>query len=198
MKSYKSYMNEKEITPSKEPNTMSFWHGGDLGHSYSDSMTYKKGRYEFGPGLYLTTHYDTAKKYAKGSRKLYMIVISKGNDLSNSFLPFEEVKNFVNTWVIGSKKKLILDRINKYNKDGKISGNILNNIIINEEAIKPTNMDQLRKFYVSNDIDYLIDSNTFGWNEKVMVLFNTKKIVSKTQIDPKDNITMFDLPTEFN
>ena len=198
MKSYKSYMNEKEITPSKEPNTMSFWHGGDLGHSYSDSMTYKKGRYEFGPGLYLTTHYDTAKKYAKGSRKLYMIVISKGNDLGNSFLPFEEVKNFVNTWVIGSKKKLILDRINKYNKDGKISGNILNNIIINEEAIKPTNMDQLRKFYVSNDIDYLIDSNTFGWNEKVMVLFNTKKIVSKTQIDPKDNITMFDLPTEFN
>ncbi len=31
--------------------------------------TQSKGRYESGPGLYLTTHYETARKYAKGGRK---------------------------------------------------------------------------------------------------------------------------------
>lgn len=197
MLSYKQF-TESLIKPSDKPNTMSFWHGGDLGYSYSDSMSYKKGRYEFGVGLYLTTHYDTAKKYAKGSRKLYMITVEKGKNLSESTIDFEVVKQFVDRWVMTKKKKDVIQRLEKHNKEGKVPAEILSNIIINEEAIKPTNMDELRKLFLSQGIDYLLVNSPFGWGEKMMVLFNTKKIVDKIVVGPKDKIEEFDLPTDFN
>lgn len=197
MLSYKQF-TESVVKPSDKPNTMSFWHGGDLGYSYSDSMSYKKGRFEYGPGLYLTTHYGTAKKYAKGSRKLYMITVEKGKNLSESTIDFEIVKQFVDRWVMTKKKKDVIQRLEKHNKEGKVPAEILSNIIINEEAIKPTNMDELRKLFLSQGIDYLLVNSPFGWGEKMMVLFNTKKIVDKIVIGPKDKIEEFDLPTDFN
>jgi len=45
--------------------TMSFWHGGNL-DDYDDVIAHKKGRSEFGPGLYLTTSWDVVQKYRKG------------------------------------------------------------------------------------------------------------------------------------
>jgi hypothetical protein len=78
MLTFKEYLKEDSISPSTEPNTMSLWHGGDLEGAYQETISHKKGRSEWGPGLYLTTHYGTAQKYSKGSRKLYMITIKKG------------------------------------------------------------------------------------------------------------------------
>jgi len=197
MLSYKQF-TESLIKSSDKPNTMSFWHGGDLGYSYSDTMSFKKGRFEYGPGLYLTTHYGTAKKYAKGSRKLYMITVEKGKELSAVNIDFEIVKQFINSWVITKKKKEITQRLERHNKGGKVSAEILNNIIINEEAIKPNNMDELRKLFLSQGIDYYIVNNAFGWGEKMLVLFNMKKIVDKIVVGSKDKIEEFDLPTDFN
>ena len=53
---------------------------------------------------------------------------------------------------------------------------ILNNLIINFDAIKPGNTKYLRQFYIDNGIDYNIVDNSFGWHEKMMVLINMKKI----------------------
>jgi len=171
---------------------MQFWHGGDL-DNYDDIIAQKNGRYEYGPGLYLTTHYDTAKKYAKGRRKFYIISVEKGNDINKSLLDFDKVKQFILKYVIKSKQKEILQRVEKYNKENTIKGYIFNNILLNEKALSPRNTSKLRQFLIDNGIDYEIVDNPFGWGEKMMVLYNMKKIKDVRQITTKDKIENYDL-----
>lgn len=177
-------------------NVLTLWHGGNLEFGL-ENVKHKGGRWEYGPGLYLTTHYDTARKYSKGSRKLYRIVIKKGNEISGVNIPISEVLSFVDDYVLKSKRKDIIERIEKWNKGGSIKADIFLNIMINEYAIKNTNTDELRVFLVKQGIDYSIVDNAFGWNERMVVLFNMKNIVSKTIIKPKDKIETYDLPTDF-
>lgn len=195
--SFKSFLKEEEIVPSTIPGTMSLWHGGRLDDSYKETISQAKGRYEYGPGLYLITHYDTAKKYAKGSRRLYLITIKKGNDLNDVQLSKESVLEFVNNYVIKSKRKEVLARMEKYLKETMNADNFLN-IIINSDAIQSTNTQYLRKFLIDNKVDYCIVKNAFGWDATMVVLFNMDLIVSKKVVEPKDKIKVFDLPTNFS
>ena len=91
---------------SSPTNNMTFWHGGNL-DEYNEIISQKNGRYEFGAGLYLTTHYDTALKYSKGSRKLYLVTVEKGNDINNALLEPNIVKDFINSHIIGNKKNML-------------------------------------------------------------------------------------------
>lgn len=197
MLSYKQF-KESIITPNDDPNVMSFWHGGNLENSYSDSISHKKGRFEYGPGLYLTTHHGTAQKYSKGSRKLYLIDVEKGIDGKNANLSINKTLEFINTYIIKNKRKEIINRISKYNKDDKIPVSIFINVIINEDAIKPTNTNEMRNFLVRNGVDYLTVPNAFGWGELMLVLFNMKKIIRKQIVNPKDQIEEFDLPIKWS
>jgi hypothetical protein len=181
-----------EVTSS----SLTLWHGGNLDFG-QDFIAHKGGRWEYGPGLYLTTHYGTAKKYAKGSRKLYQVVVEKGTDIQDVSLPLEKVKDFLDTYGIKAKKKEILEILQKREKEGGIEADILVNVLVNESAIKNTNTDQLRKFLVENGVDYSIVDNAFGWHERMLVLFNMKKIISKQVIKSTDKIADFDLPIDW-
>ena len=46
---------------------------------------------------------------------------------------------------------------------------------------------------MENNIDYLLVKNAFGYNETMMVLFNTKKIAHKIRIQSKDKVDNYDL-----
>jgi 8-oxo-dGTP pyrophosphatase MutT (NUDIX family) len=184
-------------TASSSSQTLTLWHGGNL-EIDKDSVSHKRGRWEFGPGLYMTTHYDTARKYSKGSRKLYQITISQGTDIRDVYFPIKVCLNFVDDFVIRSKKKDIVERLNSRTTDGKINADTFLNIMINEGAVKNTDTDKLREFIVINGVDYSIQDNAFGWHERMVVLFNTKKIINKKIVTPKDKIEVYDLPTEFS
>ncbi len=172
--------------------TMDFWHGGNL-DDYDDNIAQKNGRYEYGAGLYLTTNYDTAKKYAKGSRKLYLVTVKKGVDIRDALIDLKQINEFVKNYIIGSKRKEVLQRIEKYTTDSKVKAFVFNNIILNEKAIKSTNTKNLREFYIKNNIDYEIVDNAFGWGEEMMVLYNMDKIVSKKIIKSTDTITDYNI-----
>ncbi len=185
-------LSENEIVPPSIPNTMNFWHGGNL-DDYGDAIAQKNGRYEYGPGLYITTHYDTARKYAKGSRKLYLVTVENGTDISEASLDEDKVRGFINSYVIGSKRKEILSRMEKYFVDGKIKANTFNVILLNNSAVKPSNTINLRSFLVDNGIDYEIVFNPFGWGENMMVLYNMNKIVNVIKVNSSDKISVYDL-----
>lgn len=174
--------------------TLTLWHGGNLEFA-QENIAHKGGRWEYGPGLYLTTHYDTARKYSKGSRKLYRVTVAKGVNLYDVSLPLPTVMAFVNSDVIKAKRKDIVERIDKHTKAGSINAETFLNIIINESAIKNTNTDRLRTFFVQNGIDYSIQDNAFGTHERMLVLFNMKKIVNKEIVKPTEKV--FDLPTQW-
>lgn len=169
--------------------TMKFWHGGDLSSSSLDNsyeFSQKKGRYEYGPGLYLTTHYDTAKKYAKGSRKLYVVTVAPGVDLRKSFIDMSSIEDFVNQYVKPKLKQEILDALETRSENGKIRASVFSNYVLNLNAITPSKTGALRQFFIDKGIDYEVVSNAFGWGEKMLVLFNMNKIIDTKQIGPKD------------
>lgn len=168
-----------------------FYHGGNL-DSYSDFINMKKDRYEYGPGLYLTNHYETAAKYAKGSRKLYKVTVNKGVDINDAYLSSDDIKYVLNVFIPGSMKKEISARLNKYIKeDGSIKASIVNNNILNSGKLTPKKATELQKFLVKKGIDYEIIDNSFGWGETMMVLYNTRKIDTIERVNPKDNIVEF-------
>lgn len=191
-----STVSESVIAPSTETGTMSFWHGGNL-DDYDLGVSHKPGRWEYGPGLYLTTQYDTAKKYAKGSRKFYMVTVREGIDLNNSNLSVSVFSKFVHDYVIKNKQGEVNAAIDRRQKNGMLNGNTFLTILINNKAIKNTDTHVLRKFFVSNEIDYLTVDNAFGWHERMLVLFNMNKIYNVTHIKPGDKIEVYDLPREF-
>jgi len=182
--------------------TMTFWHGGNL-DMYDDYVAHKGGRWEYGPGLYLITHYDTAKKYAKGSRKLYRVTVEKGVDVYDAKLPLEVIQTFINTYVSKTLRKGILERLQTRSANGNAPAFMFLNLMINgvpgggKTAVKNTDTDKLRQFLVSNGIDYALVDNPFGWHEKMLVLFNMQKVVKKEIISPKDKIEVYDLPTDW-
>ncbi len=191
---YKQFFTEAQtvLEIPNIPNTLNFWHGGNL-NEYDDIIAQKNGRYEFGAGLYLTTHYDTARKYAKGNRKFYLITVKKGVNIHDAFLPMDKITEFVKENVIGNKRKEVMMNIQSHENDGKVKAFLFNNIVINHKAIKSSNTRNLRQFLVDNGIDYDIVHNAFGWHEDMMVLYNMKKIVNVIQVKPTDKIEVFDL-----
>jgi hypothetical protein len=189
----KLFLHENIITPPNIPNTKNFFHGGNL-NDYNDNIAQKNGRYEYGPGLYITTHYDTAKKYAKGSRKLYIVTAELGNDINNSVLNYNTLLEFINTYVIKTLRKLVIERLQRFiDENNKVKAYVFNNIILNNKAIKPTNTQVLRQFYVDNNIDYEMVHNPFGWGEDMMVLYNMKKIKNILQVGPNDKLQSYEL-----
>lgn len=185
-------LNEETIEPPNIPNSMNFWHGGNL-NEYNDVIAQKNGRYEYGPGLYLITKYDIAKKYSKGSRKLYLVTVQNGNDINDMFLDENSVATFIKHNVIGHMTKEVKERVSHHMKDGRIKAFIFNNIILNSKAIRPSKTQNLRQFFIDNNIDYEIVENAFGFGEKMMVLYDMKKIINIKQIKPMDEIINYDL-----
>ena len=182
---------EKILKEAEIKNTMNFYHGGNL-DIYDDSIAQKNGRYEWGAGLYLTNYYDTAKKYAKGSRKLYIVQVAAGNEINDCFLNYNNVQVFIKNYVIGNRQKEVISYMQKHIKDDKLDASIFNNIILNSKSIKATNTKNLRNFLVTNNIDYELVNNPFGFGkETMMVLYNMKKIINYKIVNPKEEIIDF-------
>ena len=185
-------IKESIVIPPNIENTMNFWHGGNL-DNYNDVISHKSGRHEYGAGLYLVDKYQVVSKYIKGGRKLYMVTVEKGNDISKSRIDEIAVKEFIKNNVIKTKQKEVLNILEKYTKDGKVMADVFNNCMLNNKAIPSTKTNLLRSFLIENNIDYEIVHSPFGWGEKMMVLYNMKKIVNITRIKSTDKIEKYDL-----
>ena len=185
-----------ELEVPKEPGTMNFWHGGNL-DLYDDVIAQRSGRYEYGPGLYLTTHFETARKYAKGGRKMYLVTVRKGTDISDKRLRLELAIKFVNEFAMASKRKETIDFLTERSRDASISASSFLNELVNQKAIRPSNTVKLRSFLVANQIDYELVHSPFGWGETMMVLYNMDLIVSKKILGSRDRPTEYDLVNDF-
>lgn len=55
-----------------------------------------KGRYEAGPGIYFTNSYETARRYAKGSRVVHLVDIDKNfKDIDKVDIRLIEMVDFI-------------------------------------------------------------------------------------------------------
>ena len=173
---------------------MIFWHGGDLS-DIDNTFKQQTKKQEYGPGLYLTTSYEVVKKYIKGGRKLYRVEVALGNSLERTDIPYDNVLQFLNRLPKSISIKL-KDKFDEHNKNGFVSAEIINNVFVNYNLLKPEISYKLKQFYLENNIDYSLVTNAFGWGEDMMVLFNTNKIINVKRIGPKDKIDKFELHKE--
>lgn len=184
-------INEAIITQSEIPNTMTFWHGGNLEIEKS-SVAHKTGRYVYGAGLYLTTKYSIAKEYSKGSRRLYKVVVEKGLDIDDSLIDLDKAIEFVKNYAKVDKRKELINIFKQREENGKIPGYYFNNNILNKNAISASKTKNLREFIVECGIDYELDHRG-----ELMVLYNMNKIVETIRVMPNDEILTFDFRNSF-
>lgn len=179
------------------------WHGGrNLESDYLEFKGSKKDRWQHGPGLYLTTHYDRASQYAKGNGKTYMVTIEEGNDIKDISIDISFINEFVICNVKKSKQKEILNDIyqnmNRMNSNPLVKAEVFLNLIINHDAITIPKTKLLNKFLVNHNVDYCAVNNYGGRDEKILVVFNNKKIKSVKPLYSKDVVLEdYQLPFEF-
>lgn len=74
------------------------WHGGSRWQGAPEVRPPKQGSYECGPGLYLTTNYLRARKYASGGKVTTKVVLKDGVKwLEDAKLPLRELVDYVKT-----------------------------------------------------------------------------------------------------
>jgi len=164
-------------------NTMTLWHGGNnLEYSYHEMRPHTKGNWDHGPGLYLTTNFHTAVKYAKGGKKIYEVTIDKGTDIQNVTIPLEDGVNFVKKYCIGKYKKQIIDDLkDNMNRRGHLFLNAVVNLCFNYQALSTANTVALRRFVVDHGADYEIVRNYGGRSDDTVVVVYNPKIIRKVK-----------------
>lgn len=192
-----------ELLVESESDTIILYHGG-RGLEYGghrEIVPNAKGRWEHGPGLYLTTSYSRAKNYAKGGRKVYKIVIKRGKNLRGSTIPYQEVQQFTKQYIAASKRKSFIEELNtimaRYNLTDKVPADVFVNLIINDDLLQSSKTPILNKFLVDNGIDYSIVTNYGGSGETVVALFNRNLIISASLLG-KEEITDYDISFPWN
>lgn len=170
---------------------ITLWHGGrDLEYSYREFKPSNKGRWEYGPGLYLSTSYERARKYSKGNGSTYKVSVECENNINTIFLDVNLVNEFINRYCVKSKQKELMidvyDNINRTTQNNKIRADYFLNLIINSDSIKSKNTKELNDFLVSNSVDYAIETRYGGGDESILIIFNNKSIKSVKKIMAKD------------
>ena len=191
-------MKVAELLSETEHDTITLYHGG-RGLEYGghrEIVPNAKGRWEHGPGLYLTTSYTRARDYAKGGRKVYKVVIKRGKNLRGSTIPYQEVQQFVKQYITASKRKSFIEELKiimtRYHLTDKVPADVFVNLIINDNLMQSSKTPILNKFLVDNGIDYSIVTNYGGSGETVVALFNRELIISASPFG-KEKITDYDI-----
>lgn len=185
-------------------NILTLWHGGrDLENNYRSFQSSRKGSWEHGPGIYLTTHYERASSYAKGGGKTYLVEISEGNNIDDVKISMSQIYEFINVSVIKKKAKEVIDCIkensNRTSDGESIKASYFLNIMINFNAISPSKTNNLNQFLVDSGADYGTVDNFGGRPETVFVIFNNKLIHKVTTVPSKQvQLSQWELPVVFS
>jgi len=139
-----------------------FYHGGRLGRRSKPKL------WEYGAGLYITSHEQTARKYAKGGRKFYEIQFLGGVEIDSVYLSATVCLAFI-------RANSIRADFSRHIKDGKISASIFNNCCLNSKLTAKKAL-ALADFIRASGIDYERVENPFGWGETMLVVYNLDKI----------------------
>jgi len=167
------------------------YHGGTMAAPSAP----KKGRWEFGPGLYLTTSYDLARKYGGGSRRVYRCEVARGNEINSVRIPAPAVEGWLKLYG-GTKRKQILADLARHLKDGTYPVSVLVNLCINCD-LRSSSAAALRAFLVEHGVSYSVDRWSGGSvaDTYILTLFDDSLLLNfKPVPDPGDGERNFPKP----
>lgn len=190
--------NPTEANPQNPP--LVLWHGSRAWEGKPEVRPSRKGRSEHGPGIYLTTSYQTATGYAKGGGVVQRVDVSSDLGwLEGSAVPLADMKAFVEARRgLRKKRELLADldwsaQRTKNAGEGMLWASSLVTLFVNHEAITGDHGPALAAFLVEHGIDASLANERSG--EDWVVLFNPAKVV-RVQRAPATSVPVseWDLP----
>ena len=178
----------KSLLEDVDNNVFQMYHGGKRWTRIpSEFLGSSKGNYEAGPGIYFTNDYETARRYAKGSRVVHLVDIDKNfRDVDSVDIPLTDMVEFVKTcYGMKHKSEIITSLKNNAErmKRDSISADMLNNLVVNYDAGAGNVGIQVANYFVSKGIDAHLEQQ--GGGEFWLVVFNPKILKRVTVVDPK-------------
>lgn len=166
------------------------WHGGNRWDGQAEIRPAKKGRAEWGPGIYGTTNYFRASQYAKGGKVTQLIEFQPRLLLSEAAIGLDTLADFVKGYAPRSKQADILERLqsaaNRNKLDGRVllgtgpmaHADVLVNMWVNTDLAHGKNGPPLSAFLTEMGIDAHTDRSMSmsGTPEYWTVVFNPESI----------------------
>lgn len=159
------------------------YHGGSrsLNRSSLDGIKNRHGRWEHGPGLYLTNSYELARKY--GTVHRITVELEPGREAGGVRLDLSDTIGLIKSYAVVAKRRGLIDDVRRAAENGRLTASLLINLAVNDEAFRGTGLDRLRDFLVSSGAYYSnSDMNSTTKRADVVVVFNPSiiKKVEKT------------------
>ena len=165
------------------------WHGSKRWDGLPEIRAPKKGRYEAGVGIYLTSSYERARSYAKGGGSTMLITLKPNIRYAyNVFIKVDTIVQFLNR-LSKTDKKLQLIRNDivanaERMKSDSVRAQILINLFVNYEAGLGKNGLELADFLQKNGVDANLENQSGG--EKWIVVINPDIIAKIGKVSAKD------------
>lgn len=155
------------------------WHGGRRWEGGPDVQPPSGGRYECGPGIYLTNRYLRAQKYAKGGGVTTRVTLADDiRWLEQATMPAEMLLEYLNTAPRLRRRSELLERmrqtIQAQAKD-RIPVSYLVNLLVNHDALAGQQGVALAQWLVEQGIDASL--HTVNAEEQWVIVFNPKVII---------------------
>lgn len=176
---------------------MDFWHGGTRWVGRPEIRPAEKGRYECGPGLYLTTHYLRAKKYTGGGKVTTRVTLSdEVRWLEDARLPMREMVEFLSsTPRIKGRQQLLSDLVDRFDDRGQGLDVLspvsrLVNLMVNAESLSGQVGIELASWLASKGIDASFHKPGSG-AEQWVIVFNPM-IIQSHRVVPASAVSLSD------
>lgn len=159
------------------------WHGGKRWEGRPEVRPPKPGRYECGPGIYLTTHYMRAKKYTGGGKIVTRVILSDGvRWLEKAELPLKDLAGFIDSAPRLKNRKALKEdfllRLERQfaSQDSLVPVSRLVNTLINTDSLSGNQGVYLASWLTEKGIDASLHNPT--GKEQWVIVFNPDVIVS--------------------
>ena len=168
-----------------------FWHGGKRWYGRPEVQAPRKGRYEYGPGIYMTTRYLTAKKYSGGGKVTTLVTLADNvRWLHLAKLPVKELLEYLasaprlkgRAQVIEDFEQRCMRR--EMSMEDLCPVEYLVNVLINAEALAGKVGLHLTEWLAEKGVDARVERAHGG--EQWVVVFNPAVIVKHTVVSATD------------
>ena len=164
---------------------LQLWHGGRL-EGPAEPRPSRSGHYESGPGIYLTTQYERARRYSRGGKSTYIVT------LSTPIRWLEDVKvsaDVMVQWVhetpgLRHKREITNDLLAAGTKLGSVPLLYLVNHVVNYQALQGRHGVELARWLVSQGVDASLDHHST--NEDWVIVYNPSIIKNTKLVKAKD------------
>lgn len=176
------------------------WHGGNRWIGPPEVRPPRRGKYECGPGLYLTTSYLRARTYARGGKVTTKVRLADDvHWLERAQLPLRELLDYAKTAPrLSGRAQLLDDLVRRYAEpetamDQLCDVSRLVNLLINSEALAGKPGVHLAQWLGSKGIDASLH-RPMGQDQWVIV-FNPD-VIKAHRVIPAESVSLsdYDLP----